>query len=211
MNAKIPARWYFDIISPYAYLHLRQFHQLRPALDVEFVPVLFAGLLKSWGTKGPVEVPAKRLHTYRQCVWIAGRQGVPFRMPARHPFNPLAALRLLAGTGASRTAVEAAFDFVWGQGRDPEVEFDALAQALGVPDAAAITADPAVKEQLIANTNQAIAEGVFGVPTFVVRGELFWGSDTVDWLNAYVDNPALFDSEEMRRASEVEFGVHRRA
>jgi 2-hydroxychromene-2-carboxylate isomerase len=206
----VTARWYFDVISPFAYLHLKQFARLHPALSIEFVPVLFAGLLKTWGTKGPAELPAKRVHTYRQCVWLAGHHGIPFQMPPRHPFNPLSALRLLIALGSTRSAVERAFDFVWADGRDPELEFTAFAAALGVADPAPLIADPQVKAALISNTEQATQRGVWGVPTFEVRGELFWGADTIDWLNEFVVDPALFTRPGMRRADTTEAGVVRR-
>ena len=83
--------WYFDFVSPYSYISL---HRL-PELDARIVykPVLFAGLLNHWGQKGPAEIPAKRLWTYRYCAWRAGVLGIPFRFPAAHPFNPLQHLR----------------------------------------------------------------------------------------------------------------------
>lgn len=204
------ARWYFDVISPYAYLYLKQFGRLDPALEVELVPVLFAGLLKHWGHKGPAELPTKRVHTYQQCVFMASKLGVPFRLPARHPFVPLKALRLLVALGAPRSAVERAFDFVWGEGRDPELEFPALGAALGVADASERAARPEVKQRLAANTERAIAEGVFGVPTIALDGHVFWGTDSIDWLNAFLADPGLFDRGEMKRAAEIEFGVARR-
>jgi 2-hydroxychromene-2-carboxylate isomerase len=203
------ARWYFDLISPFSYLHYRGLRRLRDRLDIRPVPVLFAGLLKHWGTKGPAEVASKRLHTYQYCVWAASREGVPFRMPPRHPFNPLSALRLLVALGASDAAVEAAFDFLFGEGRDPEHEFAALAERLGAADAATRIAAPEVKQQLIANTQRAIDQGVFGVPTLVFRDRLFWGSDTVDWAAAYLDDPGLFARPEYEAAARAEFGVAR--
>ena len=206
----ITARWYFDIISPYAYLHLKQFHRLRPQLQIEFVPVLFAGLLKAWGTKGPAELPAKRTHTYRQCVWLAEQHGIPFRAPPRHPFNPLSALRLLVALDATLAAVERTFDFIWAEGRDIEGEAAVLAAALGITDISALVSQPAVKNRLASNTAQAVERGVWGVPTFDVQGELFWGADTIDWLNAFIDDPELFQRDSMRRADATEMGVVRR-
>ena len=184
----IPARWYFDLISPFAYLHLKRFGELHPALEVELVPVLFAGLLKHWENKGPAEIVPKRLHTYRSCVWTAAQHGIPFRMPPRHPYNPLHAQRLLVALGSPRAAVDAAFDFVFGEGRDVAAEWPEFCARLGV----------------------AAARGVFGVPTLAVRGENFWGSDTIAWCNAYVDDPGMFDSGEMKRAAEVDVGAARK-
>ena len=137
------------------------------------MPVLLAGMLKHWGTKGPAETAPKRLHTYQYCVWQAGVRGIPFRMPPRHPFNPLAAQRLMVALEAGDDVIGQAFGFVFGEGRDPELEFDALAERLGAGDAAELVARREVKQRLIANTQQAIDQGVFGVPTLVLRGQVF--------------------------------------
>ena len=206
----LAAQWFFDVVSPFSYLHLTQFDQLHPSVEPTLVPVLFAGLLRRWDNKGPAELPSKRIHAYRYCTWAASTLGIPFRMPPRHPFNPLPAQRLLVALGASRTQVEKAFDFIYGEGRDPELEWSGLCDALAVADADEVIADAAVKQQLIANTEQAADLGVFGVPTFVVRGHLFWGSDTIAWMNAFVDDPEMFERGEMGRAAQIEFGVHRR-
>ncbi len=210
MNSRIA--WYFDVISPYAYLHLKRFAELPPDPEIDYVPVLFAGLLGHWGTKGPVEVSCRRVHTYRHCVWIAQSLGIPFRMPPRHPFNPLAPLRLLIALGATRSAVEAVFDFIWGEGRDTGQEWPALCERLRLLPAEAerLTSDPAVKQRLVANTGRAIAAGVWGVPTFQVGDELFWGLDTLDWMNAYLADPTLHERGEMLRAAHAEVGAVRR-
>jgi 2-hydroxychromene-2-carboxylate isomerase len=203
------AQWYYDLISPFSYLHLHRLRGLRERLQIEPVPVLFAGLLKHWGSKGPAEIGPKRLHTYQHCVWVASQMGVPFRMPPRHPFNPLASQRLLLSLQADFPVIEKAFGFVFGQGRDPDREFEALASELQVPDAAARVADPKVKQQLLANTERAIQAGVFGVPTLALRGRLFWGSDTVEWATRFLDEPTLFDRAEYDAAARSEFGVAR--
>lgn len=204
------ATWYFDVISPYAYLHLKQFGRLARPLSITYRPVLFAGLLKHWGTKGPAELPAKRTHTYRQCVWNARVLGVPFAMPPRHPFNPLKVLRLLTALDAPRAAVLAAFDFIWGEGHDPEAEWPALCARLGVAPDTPLIEEPAVKQRLQETTAAAAAAGVWGVPTLEVDGELFWGADTVDFLNAYLADRTLFQHADMRRADAAEIGVVRR-
>src|SRR5882724_11414975 len=114
-----PATWYFDVISPYVYLQIADPQRLPPNLAITPKPVLFAGLLNHWGQKGPAEIAGKRLHTYRQCAWIAGSRGVPFRMPPAHPFNPLSALRLLCALGPTLDQARIATAFVFGQGCDP--------------------------------------------------------------------------------------------
>lgn len=204
------ALWYFDVISPYAYLHLKQFTRLPADLAIEFRPVLFAGLLKHWGTKGPAELPAKRLHTYRQAVWFAHELGVPFRMPPRHPFNPLKVLRLIIGLGASRAVVETAFDVIWGEGHDPDHDWPALCARLGVAPDTPLINDPQVKATLARNTDEAAAAGLWGVPSFLVEGEIFWGADTVSLMNAFLADPALFEREDLKRAATAEIGAERR-
>lgn len=203
------ALWYYDLISPFAYLHFHSLTPLRERLRIEPVPVLFAGMLKHWGTKGPAETAPKRLHTYQYCVWQAGVRGIPFRMPPRHPFNPLAAQRLMVALEAGDDVIGQAFGFVFGEGRDPELEFDALAERLGAGDAAELVARPEVKQRLVANTQQAIDQGVFGVPTLVLRGQVFWGNDTVEWATRFLEEPGLFARPEYVCAKETDVGITR--
>lgn len=204
--------WYFDVISPYAYLQLADFKRLPAGVVVVPKPVLFAGLLNHWGQKGPAEIPAKRLHTYRQCAWLAVERGVPFRMPPAHPFNPLSALRLLCALGPTLEQARIACSFVFGEGRDPSTAegFAALGQALGVADPVALAGQDAAKHALRANTDAAIAETVWGVPTFAVDGELFWGADSFPMLLEFLANPALFETPEMRRHATLPTGATRR-
>jgi len=171
---------------------------------------LLAALLRHWGTKGPAEVASKRIHTYRYCTWTASTRGIPFRMPPRHPFNPLPTQRLLVALGGTLSHVEKAFDFIYARGRDPERDWSGLCDTLDATNADALIGDPAVKQQLIANTEKAADVGVFGVPTFILRGQLFWGADTIAWLNAFVDDPGMFERGEMSRAAHIEFGAHRK-
>ncbi|MDR3418903.1 MAG: 2-hydroxychromene-2-carboxylate isomerase [Nevskia sp.] len=208
----VEARWYFDVISPFAYLHFHGLDRLRPRLRIEYVPVLFAGLLKHWGQLGPAEIPAKRKHLYRHCVWTAAQQGIPFRVPPRHPFNPLPALRLIVALGAGEAVVREVYGFIFGEGRDigDPAEWKVLTARLGVSDPGPLIEAPQVKQQLADNTAAAIAQGVFGVPTVICRGELFWGNDSLGMLADFLDRPDLFRSEAMRRGDEAQVGVARR-
>ena len=91
------AKWYFDFISPFAYLQLARFSTLPGNLEITAVPVVFGGLLTHWGQLGPAEIPPKRRFVYRFFQWNADRLGVPFAMPPRHPYNPLPSLSALCG------------------------------------------------------------------------------------------------------------------
>jgi 2-hydroxychromene-2-carboxylate isomerase len=205
--------WYFDPISPFAYLHFRQFDRLPERTAVEYVPILFAGLLKAHGHKGPAEIPEKRRQTYRMCVWLAREAGIPMRFPPAHPFNPLHVLRLLVAAGATRDHVDAVFRCIWERGEDPNAPavFGALAAEIGVADPTAAVADPAVKATLIANTERAIARGVYGVPTFDFNGELFWGADALGMMRDYAADPALFTRGEFARVDALPAAAMRRS
>jgi 2-hydroxychromene-2-carboxylate isomerase len=212
MEKPVKLSWYFDLISPFSYLHLKQFDRLPTGLEIEYVPVLFAGLLKHWEHKGPAEIPAKRIYMYRQLNWLAQHYGIPFKMPPAHPFNPLPALRLLIASGPTREHVESAFDMIWKEGRDvaaPEVLAE-LGKRLRVKDVQAAMADDGVKAKLKANTDGAIAKGVFGVPTLLMGEVMFWGQDSLEMMLDYLKDPGLFDTAEMRRVRDLPAAVMRK-
>ena len=203
--------WYFDFISPFAWLqwpHIKALAQERP---VTLRPLLLAGVLDRVGQKGPAEIPAKREFIYRHVLWRARQAGHPLHFPPRHPFNPLAALRLCIAAGSDVRATEAIFDWIWGRGREGDT-IEALAPVaarLGIADPVAAIADPAVKAQLKANFDTALAEGVFGVPTLAVDGHLFWGSDAHDFALACLRDPAIWNDPEMLRVANLPVGASR--
>ena len=203
--------WYFDFVSGYAYLQFERLDRLPRGASVRFKPVLLAALLDRFGHLGPAELPPKREHTYRHWVWLGARLAIPMRMPPSHPFNPLAALRLAIACGGTQPAIATIFRFIWREGRDAGNvgEIAELAKRLGIADPAATLADGAVKAALRANTDEAAARGVFGVPTAVVDGRLFWGLDATDMLIAEIENPDLFSAGEYRRVRELPVGASR--
>jgi len=111
--------WHFDFISPYAYLGLHALRRLPEGSQIQYRPVLFAGLLNHFGQKGPAEIAPKRKWTYRSCIWLARQNQIPFRMPATHPFNPLGFLRLAVAAGSTPTAIEIIFRTLWATGLNP--------------------------------------------------------------------------------------------
>ena len=205
------AKWYFDFISPFAYLQLARFPKLPADLEITPVPVVFSALLKHWGQLGPAEIPPKRRFVYRFFQWNADQLGIPFAMPPRHPYNPLPPLRLCLAAGGQINHVTAVFDAIYGKGIQPDTPegIQAIAAALGISDPEAAMADGGVKDALRANTETAIADGVFGVPSFVVGGEVFWGGDATEMMLNYLDNPALFETSEMKRISDMPMGLIR--
>lgn len=203
--------WVFDVISPFSYLGVKQLPRLPANVDLTLVPVLFAGLLNHYGQVGNAEIESKRRFTYRFALWRARKMGVPMRIPPAHPFNPLHALRLVVAAGSTHRAAETALDFVFQHGRDvtnPDVLAD-LARELGIDDARAALEDTRIKQQLRDNTDWAIAQGVFGVPTFVIDGELYWGHDAFEMVLDYLRDPEQFADEAMRRIDHLPVGVVR--
>jgi 2-hydroxychromene-2-carboxylate isomerase len=202
--------WYFDFVSPFAYLQFAAHPDLVRRDDVERVPCLFAGMLQHWGHKGPAELTGKRVHTYRHTTWLASQLGVPFRYPSGHPFNPIPVLRLAIALGSSYAVIRQIFDFIWAEGHLPNDEWRTLTDRLGVADPDAVVNAPEVKAKLRENGERAIAAGVFGVPTFAVDGHLFWGLDATGMLRDYLADPTLFDSDEMRRVSTLPVSAARK-
>lgn len=203
--------WYFDFVSPFAYLQCERLEQLPKSARVRYRPVLFAGLLNHHGQKGPAEIDSKRAFTYRFVLWQAQRQGVKLRLPPQHPFNPLSLLRLAIAADCAPEVVRNIFRFVWRDGRlaDNPIEWAELVDTLDLRAAAALVSTPEVKQRLRANTDEAIARGVFGVPTLVVGEELFWGNDATDMALAFLSGDPLFDSAAYRDAARLPFGAQR--
>jgi 2-hydroxychromene-2-carboxylate isomerase len=174
-----PVVWYFDFISPFAYLHWPRVRALMAEREVALRPILFAGLLKALDHKGPAEISGKREFTYRHAQW--------------------------------RAQQHALFDWIWARGERGDT-LDALAPVaarLGLPDPATATTAQSVREQLRRNTDEALAAGVFGVPTLALAGHLFWGEDAHDFALAALADPTLMERGEMARLATLPVGISR--
>lgn len=205
-----PVTWYFDFVSPFSYICFERLQELPREVELELRPVLFAGLLGHWGQKGPAEIGPKRRYTYRWSTWWAHSLGVPLRYPAGHPFNPLHHLRLAIAAGCTRDAVRRIFEQLWTTGADPadRASFASLCRTLDVDPEALGSAQ--VKNTLRSNTEKAAALGVFGVPTFVVDGEHFWGADSLEFLKAYLADSSTLHNEDMRRLDALPVSAERK-
>ncbi|KVC99559.1 2-hydroxychromene-2-carboxylate isomerase [Burkholderia ubonensis] len=211
MSTATTATWYFDFVSPFAYLQLEQFERLPPTLAIEPRPIVLGALLAHWGQKAPAEIAAKRVFTYRHAQYRADKLGIPFRMPPAHPFNPIRPLRLAIAMGSSLDTIRRIFRHIWRDGHDvasPE-GFAALCDAVGYPEGVSAVDAQEVKDALRAHTDHAIAHGVFGVPTFEWDGELFWGEDATAMFVDCVASRAWLDSPEVQRISALPDGIRR--
>ena len=206
--------FHFDFISPYAYLAFEKLPQALQGLsyEVTYRPVLFAAFLKHHGQLGPAEIAPKRDWTYRQVLWTAHAHGIPMQMPARHPFNPLALLRLALACGSdgtvNRYVAETLFRHVWRGGAEAD-DAQRLEEVRNLLQPKRDPTSDAVKAELKANTDAAIARGLFGVPTCEVDGRLFWGFDGLAMLRAYLDGDGWFASGAWEQAASLPTGKTR--
>jgi 2-hydroxychromene-2-carboxylate isomerase len=199
MTDTAPVTFYFDPVSPYSWLASKAIDRIEAAgAQVMFQPVLFAALLNAHGNVGPAEVPAKRQYIFRDVMREAARKGLVFKGPPGHPFNPLPALRMclaLTRQDERRRFALAVMGACWEQGEnvsDPAVLMQVAANCgLSGPALQAAAQQPAIKMQLAAETEKAIADGVFGVPTFRTGDELFWGADRIDSLIGYLQGQRI--------------------
>ena len=203
--------WYFDFISPFAYLQLARIRELAEHHAVTPRPIVFAAVLRHHGQLGPAEIPGKREFTYRMAQWTAGSSGIELRFPPAHPFNPLAALRLAIACGSSWEAITAIYQHIWlrGLAGDDAASLASVARELGIADIETAIAAPAVKEQLRANTDQAIAAGVFGVPTILLGDRLIWGNDATSMLEKMLVDPDYFERGEYLRLASLPSAAER--
>jgi 2-hydroxychromene-2-carboxylate isomerase len=210
-------RFYFDPISPYSWLAWRPLIGLCAETKATLTPtpILFAGLLNKWGQLGPAEIPPKRMHIMKDVYRRAHLMGLSLSPPPTHPFNPLLALRTLTALGEDASITDdTKFKFItnlldacWTQGKDlsDKSTIIQVASSCGVSGEGLIhnaQTNQAIKDKLKANTDHAIETGVFGVPTVVIDGEIFWGSekDTMDHVHrAILGSPVKIPQDLLNR------------
>lgn len=210
-NPGLSAEWYFDVISPFAYLQLPAMLALHRRLPITPRPILFGAILQQLGQLGPAEIPGKREFTYRHVQWQAERAGITLRFPPGHPFNPTTALRLIVAAGSTWDAVSAVFHHLWRDGLagDSAESLASLGSALGIADVAEATTRDTVKLALRANTDEALRVGVFGVPTLRIGEHGFWGNDATAMIDDWLADPARFDRGEYARIAQLPVSITR--
>lgn len=180
----------FDFVSPYAYIAWTQIHRIAGTHEVQASPVLFAALLDAHGTLGPAEVEGKRIYTFKDAYRKAHKHGLPPLVPPpSHPFNPLTALRVASlpmKEPNRRKLIDALFAATWatGEGIETPAKIASVANAIGLDGAKLVLSanEPESKDRVRKQTEEAIAMGAFGVPTIFVDGEMFWGVDSLPYL-----------------------------
>jgi 2-hydroxychromene-2-carboxylate isomerase len=195
VNAMSPrvVEYFFDVGSPTSYLAWRQLPKVaaETGATIAWRPMLLGGVFKATGNKSPVEVPAKGRWMNADIERWAARYGVPFRFNPHFPINTLTLMRGATGVQMRKPEdleryLEVVQRAMWEEPKnlgDPQV----LAATLGAAgfdgaEFGALVGDPEVKARLIATTEEAVARGVFGAPTFFVGTAMFFGQDRLDFV-----------------------------
>jgi 2-hydroxychromene-2-carboxylate isomerase len=185
--------YFFDFGSPTSYLAWTQLPKIAAETGAEIVwrPMLLGGVFKATGNASPVTVPAKGRWMNGDILRWAKRYGVPFRFNPHFPINTLTLMRGAAGLQMRQPDdlmryLEVVHRAMWESPvnlGDPAVLADTLAAAAFDAEAfMALVTDPEVKARLVANTEEAVARGAFGAPTFFVGDAMFFGQDRLDFV-----------------------------
>ncbi|HET8726944.1 MAG TPA: 2-hydroxychromene-2-carboxylate isomerase [Alphaproteobacteria bacterium] len=192
-----PIDFYFDFASPYAYLASARIDDLAARYDrtVRWRPMMLGPAMKVTGGRPLAEIPMRGAYLRHDVPRFASLLGVPFKMPPVMPVLSLAAARAFYWLeedrpGLAHSLARRIFDAHFGRGEDigrPE-QIAAIASPLGIDGAALIAAvqNPRIKDRLKAETDAAIARGVFGAPFIFVDGEPFWGADRLDHVEVWL-------------------------
>ncbi len=181
----------FDFGSPTTYLAHKRIPAItaRSGVVFDYVPILLGGVFKATGNASPVTVPAKGRYMNADMGRFAAKFGVQLAMNPFFPINTITLMRGatgLLGTPRFAAYVDAVFNAMWqtpvNMG-DPQVLATTLAAAgFEVAEFMALVEDAEVKDRLKANTEAAVARGVFGAPTFFVGDAIYFGQDRLDWV-----------------------------
>ena len=185
--------YFFDVGSPTAYLAWSQLPQIaaEAGATIAWRPMLLGGVFKATGNASPVTVPAKGRWMNEDITRWARRYGVPFAFNPHFPINTLTLMRGAAGLQLRRPGdflryLDVIERAMWETPKnlgDPGVLAATLAAAgFDADEFIALVSDPEIKTKLVANTEEAVARGVFGAPTFFVGDAMFFGQDRLDFV-----------------------------
>jgi 2-hydroxychromene-2-carboxylate isomerase len=196
--------FYFDFLSPFSYFAWKELSTLGP-VEILLKPVALGPLLNHWGIKGPGEIQPKREFLLKQCLRYSQKQHIPFTTPKTHPFNSLYALRLCL-FGVAQNHQYKVIDTLWTAGWQDRIDMGEPEELLRVLREAGLPADELyeksftreAKAELKANIAEAVSFGAFGVPSFVIDGELFWGKDSMEELKLFIKDKDNLDREKLK-------------
>ncbi|HXH76564.1 MAG TPA: 2-hydroxychromene-2-carboxylate isomerase [Bacteriovoracaceae bacterium] len=194
--------FYFDFLSPFSYFAWADLH--HSGLQIDYKPVALGPLLNQWGIKGPGEVTPKREFLLKQCLRYAAEKKMPFTTPKTHPFNSLYALRLALKSTAGDLQGQV-IACLWKAGWQDRIDMGEPDELLAALKGQGLPAEELyeksftreAKQELKANIQEAVGYGVFGVPSFVAQGELFWGKDSIPDLLRFIQGNDLLDRSKL--------------
>jgi 2-hydroxychromene-2-carboxylate isomerase len=188
--------FFFDLSSPYSYLAATQMNALadRTGAEIAWRPMVLFAVFKASGNDMPARVQHKARWMGNDLALWAEHVGVPWKMSSHFPLNAIKAMRLiLVDDKRAGEVALAGFRAMWAEDRDitQEAELRRIAELGGLDPARALAQieEPAVKDKLRANTDEAIARGAFGAPTMLVGDQLFWGNDRLQFVEAALRKP----------------------
>lgn len=184
--------FFFDYASTYSYLAHKGIEELAARHDAELVfkPMVLGFVFKATGNSMPAAVPAKAAYMVHDVRRWVRHYGLPFHMPSVFPVNTIRALRTAVAAleeGTFLALHHAVMQAYWANDQDigdAEV-LAAIATAAGLdgPRLIARAEEGPIKDRLKANTDEAIARGAFGAPTFFVGDQMFWGNDRLEFVD----------------------------
>lgn len=198
MTKKI--EFYFDFLSPYSYLAWT-WVRTQP-YEFEFYPVSMATIIASYDTKGPAQIEPKRNYLFKDLLRSTKMHNIPFTTPKHLPFNSLYALRLALLSSAGdkqKDIIDCIYRAGWEKGLDIGSD-DVLKEVLKENN---LYSDELIEKMesknaridLKANVERALQREIFGVPSFVVDGEMFWGYDSTKYLEMYLNGMDPLDKD----------------
>lgn len=199
--------YFFDFLSPYSYLSWTWFREMTKELRekgyvIEFIPVSLAQVITSYETKGPAEIETKRNYLFKDCLRKSLKRNIPFALPRSLPFNSLYVLRMAIACEDERREelIDVFFRAGWEKGLElgSSESLEKILNDKGFPaqDLLDQVGSKDVRQQLKKNNQRALEKGVFGVPSFVVDKELFWGDDSKEFFLDYLKGKDQYNEDE---------------
>lgn len=196
-------KFYFDFLSPYSYLAFQWIKKNKSLLDslgivINFQPTILSKLIHSYETKGPAEIKSKREYLFKDCVRFSAMNNIAFNTPKSLPFNSLYALRLVLACEESRRfeLIDAIFEKGWAKGEEigDEDSMESILKEMKLPlEMLEQTTSKEIRRELKGILKGALEKGVFGLPTFIYKDELFWGNDSTKYLELFIANKDPLD------------------
>ncbi len=185
--------FYFDFISPYAFIAHNKIKKIEKEymFKINYEPILLGGLHNLHEIKAPAFIPSKAKFMIRDCKMVAEKNKINFKFNSYFPIKSLNLMRgvfVAAEDGIKDLYIDKIFNAVWGDGlnMNDDVVIEKVLKNIDInPKTFVLRAQSQnIKDQLRSKTNDAYKKGMFGAPTFIVKGKIFWGQDRLQYAIA---------------------------